>query len=497
MNTVETQPSSSTSTLASAKSGDLAVQPLEVIVSWGTELCRADVYERPRIFTIGESGNCDAVVPREALAHDFELLEVSEDGSWIMNVPSGAKIAVADGTTPLVYEDVRFLHGAGYAVALTAGRIVQVTLGEFSFLLRRFEDMPVAPSAPRTIAWSRHTWTIVSVALHGVFLTAAYFMPPSAGAAVGYVDDEAIRRMTARYIPDVAPEPEVPEPAPGGAGGGDEGAPGEEGKAGDVQETRRTGGGVRSRGTDEKTVPTIAQARNAGIIGTLAMLNLGNVNGGPFSAENALSADEVDAYGSEIGLGFSSGVNGLSMDGIGRGGCPPGATGCTGILSQGIGPGFGHGRCDPEEYARIERTLGHAAAAARCVGEGDNGTGIGGPGGIRGPVRRPPPSIHGNATTNGCLSKEAIRRAIQRNTNQFRHCYEQGLQSQPDLGGRVEVQFQIQMSGAVSTAASTARSTLGSAPVESCVATAMRRVSFPQSECPSIVTYPFTFESVQ
>ena len=65
--------------------------------------------------------------------------------------------------------------------------------------------------------------------------------------------------------------------------------------------------------------------------------------------------------------------------------------------------------------------------------------------------------------------------------NRFRFCYEQQLSSQPDLGGRVAVQFTISATGAV-TQARVAQSTLGNEQCESCIVRMVQRIAFPQPE---------------
>ena len=81
---------------------------------------------------------------------------------------------------------------------------------------------------------------------------------------------------------------------------------------------------------------------------------------------------------------------------------------------------------------------------------------------------------------------------VRRRLGEVRHCYEQGLISQPDISGTVSVRFVIGPTGSVS-AATVAGSSLGAARVDSCVASAVRRWTFPAPEGGGMVavTYPF------
>ena len=102
----------------------------------------------------------------------------------------------------------------------------------------------------------------------------------------------------------------------------------------------------------------------------------------------------------------------------------------------------------------------------------------------------------GEAVVRGSLSKEVIRRVIQRHRNEVRFCYEQQLNARPDLEGRVLTRFIISPTGTVQ-AATIAESTLRNANVEQCIARAVERWTFPAPEGGGIVvvTYPFVLST--
>jgi TonB family protein len=198
----------------------------------------------------------------------------------------------------------------------------------------------------------------------------------------------------------------------------------------------------------------------------------------PFGQEQALGNDAMSVLGAIMGenIGNNYGFNGLGMQGTGRGG------GGTGLGTLGLGE-------------RGLRTIGHGAG---CEGENCNGNGYGQGAGTYtgGPEERVPQARPGQASVTGSLSKETIRRVVRRHLNEVRFCYEQQLNSQPDLAGRVTISFIISTSGSVQSA-TVANSTLGSSRVDSCIATAVRRWSFPAPEGGIVVVnYPFTLEQV-
>lgn len=113
----------------------------------------------------------------------------------------------------------------------------------------------------------------------------------------------------------------------------------------------------------------------------------------------------------------------------------------------------------------------------------------------RGPQRDGMPSVRlGHADVRGSLSKEMLGGVVQRHLSELQLCYEQELNSRPDLSGRAQVKFIISPSGVVQ-AANVESSTLGAASAENCIAQAVRLWTFPKPRGGGIVivTYPFLF----
>lgn len=96
------------------------------------------------------------------------------------------------------------------------------------------------------------------------------------------------------------------------------------------------------------------------------------------------------------------------------------------------------------------------------------------------------------ATVATGLDNDAIAAVINRNIGQIRFCYEQGLQGNPSLNGRVAVDFTIGGNGLVK-AAGIDSSTMGSKIVEDCIVMRLRTWKFPlpQGGVDVRVTYPF------
>lgn len=67
-----------------------------------------------------------------------------------------------------------------------------------------------------------------------------------------------------------------------------------------------------------------------------------------------------------------------------------------------------------------------------------------------------------SATVTGALSKEQIQKVISAYMGQVEYCYERELQKEPNLRGKILVNFVIGLTGAV-TSASVTNSTMGNA----------------------------------
>ncbi|MFN7453653.1 MAG: AgmX/PglI C-terminal domain-containing protein [Pseudobdellovibrionaceae bacterium] len=96
------------------------------------------------------------------------------------------------------------------------------------------------------------------------------------------------------------------------------------------------------------------------------------------------------------------------------------------------------------------------------------------------------------AIVGGGLDRDLIADVINRNLGQVRFCYEQGLQSNPGLAGRVAVSFVIGGNGVVKSAGIESTS-LNAKSVEDCIVGRLRSWKFPLPEggVDVKVSYPF------
>jgi TonB family protein len=100
----------------------------------------------------------------------------------------------------------------------------------------------------------------------------------------------------------------------------------------------------------------------------------------------------------------------------------------------------------------------------------------------------------GTHVVDGQLDLDIVRRIVRAHINEIRHCYNQGLQHDPDLRGGVRIDFVIAPNGDVQ-GAKVVKNDLADAHVGECIVKAIKRWRFPKSADgkPVRVSYPFQF----
>ena len=105
--------------------------------------------------------------------------------------------------------------------------------------------------------------------------------------------------------------------------------------------------------------------------------------------------------------------------------------------------------------------------------------------------------IPSEATIDGGLSSDLIADVVRRNLGQVRFCYEQGLQLDPRLAGRVSVAWTIDPRGGVKIAR-VKKTSLNNSSVEQCIIKRLRTWKFPlpENNVEVKVSYPFLLKRV-
>ncbi|MCS6838941.1 MAG: AgmX/PglI C-terminal domain-containing protein [Bdellovibrionaceae bacterium] len=172
---------------------------------------------------------------------------------------------------------------------------------------------------------------------------------------------------------------------------------------------------------------------------------------------------------------------------------------------SGLGGSLGSGGVQSQIYAKgmIAAPLGLAQRLEGAGGYGTKGSG-GGSGGygnisIVGSRGRSSLGVGGSGlgyqSGGAGLNENQIRAVIEQNSGQVRYCYEQALLRNPELAGRVTINFIINAKGFV-TEASVGFSNLNNHDVEQCIVDKLKMWRFPSPEggVDVKVSYPFTLK---
>ena len=204
-------------------------------------------------------------------------------------------------------------------------------------------------------------------------------------------------------------------------------------------------------------------ATNAGILGLLKKAG-GGTGDDASSVFGGAAMTNLDSQLDSLrsGMADSSGFGGLGT----RGGGPGGGGGGLGLGGMGTS---GYGRGEGGKYAGA--SLGHRGKSNVTV-------------------------VKGKTRIIGALSQKVVGDYIKRYWAQFKFCYERELSKNPNLYGKISVNFTIDGSGRVSEA-SVIQTTMNNTNVEECLLRVIRRIRFPQPKGGGevIVTYPFLFQT--
>jgi len=434
-------------------------------------------------FTIGEGHHATFHVPTAGLPDSvaFPLVRGSEH-EYLLNFTKemtgdvtldGQKLTLAE----LVSSGRAGAAGSSYSFPMPADARCKVQYNDLTFHVNSV--LPGAAIAAKSET-DKPFWiyNAASLGIIGTLLLLTHLIPDEALSM--NLDDLMAENRFVGYMnqPDEIPEEEPPptqENSDEEAGGTGQRHKGEEGKMG--KPTSKNKSGLYAIKGPKDAIPQLARnfdpdmmARNAGILGVMEQTS-GHFLASPYGAAFAIGNDDEDVWGGLTGteIGEAYGVGGLGLVGTGRGGGGTGegtiGLGNTGLIGKGGGGGTGSG------YGR------------------GSGAGFGGRG------KRVPRVRQAKAKVKGALDKDIIRRIVRAHINEVRYCYNQGLVRDPNLKGRVAVQFTIGPTGKVPVAV-VQESSVKDRNVAQCIAKAVKRWSFPKPQGGGnvVVTYPFVLE---
>ncbi len=204
-----------------------------------------------------------------------------------------------------------------------------------------------------------------------------------------------------------------------------------------------------------------------------------------------MSLNQMGALGALGSLSKGSQKGGLNLNnvatskGVGRGG----NAGSGGMQASIYGKGL-----TAAPVGKGQRADGGGGYGTKGKGGGQAGYGqvslVGSSGSFFQPVKS-------EALVEGGLTRNEISAVIERHIGEIRYCYEQGLQTNPKMGGRVSMKFFIAANGYVSSADIT-NTSLHSKIVEGCITSRLKSWKFPNPRGGVVVkvNYPFVLRRV-
>ncbi len=460
--------------------GDFGV---ELRFLWGQTLLEAGTFVKPKTpVLIGETDKCQFVVPEAVLpAPEFPLLRW-EDRDYRVAFARGmtGELDEAGTVTPLshlVKERKVSADGAvdgGYLVSVPSSGSVRVAFGAGINVLARLKRPPKPAVVPW---WQRVNYQFLNLFLILFFLLAGFIVAATTWPYdTDTVADDLFKnpsRMAKFVIKPPEPKPKANpylERLQKELAKADSGEMAEKHKGTEGQMGKRTAPRTNARSAPQAIDPNAKDiVKNSGLVALLGRGKSGGLS--TIFGQGGLGGDLKGAIGNMFGpvVGDSYGLGGLGLKGSGTGGGGQGET---------IG-------------------IGAVGTKGRGGGLGSYGTGVGG----LGKKSDREVSIQaGTAAVVGSIDKELIRKVIQEHAAQIRYCYEQELQRDPKLEGKVSIRWIINADGRVQgTQVDTGggATTMQNGQVQRCMMDRIASWEFPKPKGGGIavITYPWILRS--
>jgi TonB family protein len=435
---------------------------LQVALLWGDTLINVQHYADGVPVTVGEARHNKFTVYSPGLGDSFTLASAS-GSKLLVNVPAEAGLVVsARGDTYKSKEQLRSegklraSDGATRTDAIEVGLHdrVQVSFDNVAFILRYVRPSAAVPAGSMEEA-DFGFFKIASICLLAFFAcVAAFLLSPAMDGGMG--DD--IFANHSKYVKLLVKPEKKPELVQK-LSGAEEGAKAkdDEGKFGKQEEKKK------EADPSKKGAPIVdANKREEDRKKVMSAGLLGAMSGASGAASNVFGPGG-------LGTGINNALGGL-QGGAGLGD----AHGVGGLGARGTGPGGGGSGLG----------LGGLGTKGGGRGAGGHGLDLGGRG------KEVTRVIPGKTTVIGGLDRDVIARIIRRHGNEIKFCYEQELNKDPNLGGKVAVMWTIDPAGAVADASVTETS-LNNTTTESCMLSRIRRWKFPEPKGGGVVTVTF------
>jgi hypothetical protein len=454
---------------------------VELRFLWGETLLDAGTFVRPKSpVLVGETEKCHFLIPGAGLpVPEFPILRW-EDRDYRVTFARGmtGELEERGAVAPLsqlVKERKVSPDGAidgAFAVAVPPSGSVRVAFGGGI----RVEARQKRPPKPAVVPWwERINYQFLNLFLILFFVEAGFIVAANTWPYdTDTVADDLFKNPSrmAKFIikpPEAQPksnpylerlQKELRREEPGEMAEKHKGTEGQMGK----KDAPKTNARSAPRAIDPNAKDIV---KNTGLVALLGRGRSGGLS--TIFGQGGLGGDLKGAIGNMFGpvVGDSYGLGGLGLKGSGTGGGGQGET---------IG-------------------IGAVGTKGRGGGLGSYGTGVGG----LGKKSDRDVSIQaGTAAVVGSIDKELIRKVIQEHASQIRYCYEQELQRDPKLEGKVSIRWVINSEGRVQgTQVDGGATTLQNGQVHRCMMDRIASWEFPKPKGGGIavITYPWILRS--
>lgn len=413
--------------------------------------------------TVGPSERSMFVLSSEHVRSSHKLFELVGD-SYVLNFLDSmtGRVALPTGVSDLEVLKGQSRRGAdgSYQVRLTEDSRGKVLIGDTTFLFQFVAPPPVQPRPQLPVAVTRGAggidWRTTIIAAFAFF---AHFMAIGAMYSdwLDPVIDEQVSLAGLIDTIDQLPPPPPPEEKPP-----EEENPTDE-KAEEVEEKQPTKAAPAPSSNDIPDQPggslnatQVAALSNE--LEQLSMMTLGALGASGPATAGVLSGGEVPtgALDAAAASGAGVGVGGDLKLGGGGGPVQPGQTAGLGSIGS--------------------------------TGKGSTGTGSGSVAEVKGPV--------GNASVSSSVAVGSVSNAasvVARMRAGFRRCYQRGLDSNPDISGRISLTIRVGPGGEVSSVGGSPSGNIP-ASVVSCVKGRAQAAQFaPPDGGSAVINVPVSF----
>ncbi len=456
---------------------------VEVMVSWKERVIYTGHFSGQRNVTMGGDIKSDIHLPIENYkGKSFELIKI--DGQVVIKPPPGSKVEI-------VREKGQKSESSSGTdrVHMNQGELVQIHFyQDLLTIYVRFVPQPPQPiMAPLLdLTTSEITGVILAIAvasIMGIYMAiyspdtlnedelleekmrrvVVNFQPPKRVVEVKDVAQDAPKEKATTKLPEKKDKPVAAnEPAP------------DPGKAAALKKSptnkqttkvasQREGGAIKTGKTGASAESEKRDVNKMGLLsvfgskGTQAKLDTAYSGAGELTGIAATSTGFAGQADSRAGDQIGS-----QLKADGSGGQGKSTVGISGVGTKGRGTGtYGYGTGGLDKVGSVDINIA--------------GTG---------------------AVFEGSIDREAIKRVIQNNVRAIRDCYNRALNRNPDLYGKIILEWEFAEGGRVTSAKSVSDST-GTTEVANCIIGRLKTWTFPEPppDQRAVVRYPFVFSA--